>query len=123
MDKESKQFANKTLKYQWRTNYASKTGEVKSAPSPYPFESNFSFYTIPNEFSYCVETPDGIEPVVGSDAWTIFRYADNNISAGVAYKGIYRSVALGFPIEALKSDEEIDSLIKMILKFFETDVK
>ncbi|MEN6619849.1 MAG: xanthan lyase [Rikenellaceae bacterium] len=120
MDLESKQFAMQTLKYQWRTNYASKTGEVKSAPGPYPFEGKFSFYTTPNELSYCVETPDGIEPV-GNDAWTIFRYADNNISAGVAYKGTYRSVVLGFPIEALKSNEEIESLIKMILKFFDNN--
>jgi len=122
MDKESKDFAMQTLKYQWRTNCASKTGEVKAAPSPYPFESKFSFYTTPNKFSYCVESPDGIEPV-GNDAWTIFRYADNNISAGVAYKGAYRSVALGFPVEALKSEEEIDNLINMIINFFETDVR
>jgi len=122
MDEESKQFATHTLKYQWRTNFASKTGEVKAAPSPYPFGSNFSFYTTPNEMSYCVETPDGIEPV-GVDAWTIFRYSDNNISAGVAYKGTYKSVVLGFPIETLKSNEEIITLIKMILNFFENDIK
>jgi len=122
MDEESKLFAMQTLKYQWRTHFASKTGEVKSAQSPYPFDNKFSFYTVPNEYSYCVETPDGIEPV-GTDAWTIFRYSDNNISAGVAYKGIYRSVALGFPIEALKSKEEIDLLIKMVINFFEVDNK
>ncbi len=122
MDKESKDFATQTLKYQWRTNCASKTCEVKSAQSPFPFEGKFSFYNVPNKNSYCVESPDGIEPV-GEGAWTIFRYADNNISAGVAYKGAYCSVVLGFPIETIKNQEDIDNIINMIINFFRKDDK
>jgi hypothetical protein len=118
MDKESMDFAEGILKYKWRTNFASKTGEVKAVQSPYNFKGKYSFFTEPNEISYCVETPDGLEPV-GENAWTIFRYSDNNISAGVAYKGIYSSVALGFPIETLKSDEQIQNIFNNIFNFFE----
>jgi len=117
MDQESKDFAQNVLKYKWRTNFASKVGEVKSVQSPYPFEGRYSFYTTPNENAYCVETPDGLEPV-GENAWTVFRYSDNNISAGVAYKGTYSSVVLGFPIETLKSEDQIEQIIRTILNFF-----
>ncbi|MHC1778742.1 MAG: xanthan lyase [Bacteroidales bacterium] len=113
-----KDFAMNTLKYQWRTANASKTGEVKSVNSPFGFSGSYSFYTEPNNIVYPVESPDGIEPV-GNDAWTIFRYSDNNISAGVAFKGGYRCVALGFPIETLKSEEQIGLLISSVIKFFE----
>ncbi|MDD3033305.1 MAG: xanthan lyase [Bacteroidales bacterium] len=118
MDKESMDFAEGILKYKWRTNFASKTGEVKAVQSPYNFKGKYSFFTEPNEISYCVETPDGLEPV-GENSWTIFRYSDNNISAGVAYKGVYSSVALGFPIESLKSDEQIQNIFNNIFNFFE----
>jgi len=117
MDQESKDFAQNVLKYKWRTNFASKVGEVKSVQSPYPFEGRYSFYTTPNENAYCVETPDGLEPV-GENAWTVFRYSDNNISAGVAYKGTYSSIVLGFPIETLKSEDQIEQIIRTILNFF-----
>ena len=55
-----------------------------------------------------VEAPDALNPV-GDNAYTIFRYS-NTISAGVAYKGDYKSVVLGFPIETLTSQEQIDTL-------------
>ena len=117
-DKETQDFVSNVLKYKWRTHYASKTGTVKGAPSPYSFGGNYSFHTVPNELVYCTEAPDGIEPA-GDGAWTIFRYADNNISAGVAYSGTYKTVALGFPLETLKTEEELDSLIKMVINFFD----
>ncbi len=113
----SKKFATEVLKYQWRTNNASKTGEVKGVQSPYNFTGLYTFHTQPNENVYCVESPDGIEPV-GKDAWTIFRYADNNISAGVAYSGSYKSVVLGFPVETLKEESQIINLINSVILFF-----
>ncbi len=113
----NRNFAMNILKYQWRTGNASKTGEVKSVTSPFGFSGKYSFYTEPNRVVYSVESPDGIEPV-GNNAWTIFRYADNNISAGVAFRGGYKCVALGFPIETLKSEEQIGSLLLSILEFF-----
>ena len=116
-DSLTRSFVEKTLRYQWRTHYASKTGEVKAVQSPYNFGGNFSLHTKPNEEVYCTEAPDALEPI-GPNAWTVFRYADNNISAATAFKGDYKVVALGFPIETLKTQEEIDSIINMIINFF-----
>ena len=116
---ETQNFVKRVLRYQWRTDHASKTGFVKAVQSPYNFNGAFSFHTKPNEYSYSSESPDGIEPV-GENAWTIYRYSDNNISAGVAYKGAYKTVSLGFPLETLRNESEIDSLVKMITDFFST---
>ena len=66
-----------------------------------------------------VEAPDAIEPGT-EDAYTIFRYSENNLSAGVAYKGSYKTCVLGFPFESLKIQSEREKLMKGVLEFFET---
>ena len=118
IDEEAQKFATEVLKYKWMTDLAAKNGSVKAAQSPYNFKNNYTFHTEPNSAVYCVESPDGIVPAT-EEARTIFRYSDNNISAGVAYKGNYNSVVLGFPIETLQSEEQIQSIINEIIKFFE----
>ena len=70
-----------------------------------------------NEKVYAVESPDALVPA-DKDAYTIFRYSDNNISAGVAYKGAYKTVSLGFPIETLATPCQIEKLMGEVLKFF-----
>ena len=115
--KEGKEFAESVLKYKWMTNYASTDGKVKSVANPFNFKGNFKFVTKPNDKIYNVETPDALVPV-GSDSFTIFRYSENNISAGVAYKGEYRSVVLGFPIETLSRSEQLDRMVKEVITFF-----
>ncbi|MBQ1169030.1 MAG: hypothetical protein II143_08000, partial [Bacteroidales bacterium] len=51
-------------------------------------------------------------------AFTVLKYDDSGIGAAVAYKGNdYRSLALGFPIECLTTQEEINSLMKEALLF------
>ncbi|MFA7135035.1 MAG: xanthan lyase [Bacteroidales bacterium] len=110
-------FAKEILKYEWRTNQASITGEVKAAQSPFNFSGSYNFHTKPNQQVYSAESPDALEPY-GKNAWTIMRYADNNISAAVAHKSNYNTVVLGFPIETIKQENKIDQLIKLIISFF-----
>ena len=114
---QGKEFANKVLKFRWMTHSASVDGKVGSVSNPYGFKGKFNFYNQPNSKSYVVEAPDALNPV-GDNAYTIFRYS-NTISAGVAYKGNYKSVVLGFPIETLTSQEQIDTLIGEVVEFFE----
>ncbi|MCF0168238.1 MAG: hypothetical protein HUJ93_06335 [Bacteroidales bacterium] len=119
VNETAKSFASNKLKYKWEANHASHNGVVKSIQNPFGFPANASyrFYTQPNQFRYHVEAPDGISPA-GSNCYTIMRYAENNVSAAVAYKGSnYRVVTLGFPIETLTSQDQIDSLITSIMKF------
>ncbi|MBR1538712.1 MAG: hypothetical protein IJ636_04315, partial [Bacteroidales bacterium] len=92
---------------------------VKGVQNPLglPWKSRFIFNTELNDIVYAVESPDGLTPV-GDGAYTIFRYAENNISAGVAYQGDYKTVALGFPVETLETQQQIDCLIGEIARFF-----
>ncbi len=115
-----KEFATQILKYKWRAGQASVTGKVKSVVSLYPmlYQGSFSFYNELNSVSYVVEAPDAIEPAnVG--AYTILRYSENNLSAGIAYKGDYKTIVLGFPFESLKSGFDRMRMMKMVLEFFE----
>ena len=94
-------------------------GVVKGIQNPLglPYKSRFVFNTELNDQIYCVESPDGIEPV-GTGAYSVFRYAENNISAGVAFQGDYKTVILGFPVETLDTQEQVDCLIGEVARFF-----
>lgn len=118
-DEEGIAFASTILKYKWRTNLAAITGAFKSVASPFTaFKGTFSWYNELNEESYVVESPDGIEPA-SSDAFTIFRYSENNLSAGVAYKGDYKTCILGIPFESVKTQDARDRLMHSVMLFFE----
>lgn len=122
-EEKGRTFAKEVLKYGWGTYMASATGELKAIQNPFGFRGEYSFDNKPNEKIYCVESSDGLIPQ-GDDAWTIYRYKDSNISAGVAYDGDnYKSVSLGFPIETLKNREQIDRIVSDILDFFENGAK
>ncbi|MBR6270100.1 MAG: xanthan lyase [Bacteroidales bacterium] len=111
-------FVTNFLKYKCMSTQATTTGKLRSvaAPTTVRYGVNYSFNTQPNPLRYHVESPDAIVPAEESRAFTVFRY-DNNLSAGVAYLGDdYRAVSLGFPIEALSSQEQIDALVASILK-------
>lgn len=110
---EDRKWAQNTLKYKWRNNYGAVTGEVKAVISPFPsVQGNWSYYNTLNSESYVVEYPDAIEPA-DENAFTVFRYSENNLSAGVIYKGErYGAAILGFPIEAVKNQKDRNQLVK-----------
>ena len=115
----AKQFANEVLHYRWMTNSAAVTGQVRGEQNPCGItrQSRYVFNQQLNDRIYAVESPDGLNPV-GEGACTIFRYTENNISAGVAYQGDYKTVVLGFPIETLETQEQINCLIGEIARYF-----
>ena len=112
-------FATDILKYKWRVGQASVTGTVKSIVSLFPmlYNGDFTFHNTLNSDSYVVEAPDAIEPA-SEGAYTILRYSENNLSAGIAYKGDYKTVVIGFPFESIKSAFDRMKMMKMVLDFF-----
>jgi hypothetical protein len=114
-------FAKKYLHYRWMTNHADNTGElmVTDKASAF-FMPSLSYNAGYHPHIYRVEAPDGIEPA-GDGAFRIFRYSAGKVSAGVAYSGSYRSVALGFPFEAVSDHKERNKLMKDILNFFQNN--
>ena len=114
-----RKFATDLLKYSWRAGQAARCGQVKSVPSPFEnLKGNYTYHNELNAESYAVESPDAIEPTKG--AYTIMRYTENNLSAGIAYRGSYKTIVLGFPFETIRTEEERNELMDNILQFFNT---
>ena len=117
-EEADKKFATDVLKYKWRVGQAALKGKVKSVASPFPMlTGNYTYHNELNEESYVVEAPDAIEPA-GKDAYTVMRYSENNLSAGVAYQGDYKTYIMGFPFETIRTEAERETLMKAILTFF-----
>ena len=77
-----------------------------------------AFHTSPNPEKYCVETPDGISPS-SRNGKVIMRYTDTSTPAGIRYEADgYRTVCMGFPSEALKNEDDINTIIKKTLEYF-----
>jgi hypothetical protein len=113
-----KKFATEVLKYKWRVGQAALKGKVKSVASPFPMlTGDYTYFNELNEESYVVEAPDAIEPAT-KDAHTVMRYSENNLSAGVAYQGDYKTFILGFPFETIRTEAERETLMNAILTFF-----
>ena len=119
--KTDQDFARNILKYQWREDRASNTGRVVYVASPLPGNNTIvRYYNMPNEDSYVVESPDAIDPADPS-AYTIMRYPENNMSAGVCFGGNatdrWRTCVLGFPFESLRSEKIRDNMMKRVLTY------
>jgi len=111
-----KQFAQNILKYKYRTGHAAVSGNVKSVFSPFSqLKGNYQYYNKLNPVMYAVESPDAIEPF-GEGSHTVFRYSENNISAGIAYSGIYKTCVLGFPFETISDESQRNQLMQGVLE-------
>lgn len=71
---------------------------------------------LPNDKRYAVTAPECLVPV--SPAFSVFTYRPGNRSAGIAYKGNYRTFVLGFPFESIESDTDRAMVMAAILLFF-----
>ncbi len=119
---ESKKFVSDVLGYKWVRNRAGRSGDVNIVESGRMGTDDggcFGFHNEINPVSYCVESPDGISPASSKTGSTFIRYSDTKMSAGVCFEGNgYRTISLGFPIEILKDENEIDNIIGITLDFF-----
>lgn len=113
--KQSIDFAQNVLGYKWQGGFASKNARI--VPYGDTATGAIEFHNVQNSDVYCVEAPDGIAPA-SSAAQTILRYEDSGVSAGIKNQGNgYRTVCLGFPIETLKNEDDIDAILSLCLTF------
>lgn len=116
-DSTAIKFADHVLHFLPRTGHAVRSGNVYSTDYAKPvFTGIYNFNTGFSDSVYAAEAPDAIEPA-GRGAICSFRYSENNSSAGVAYKGSYKTVILGFPFETIVSGKERELLMKQVLDF------
>lgn len=111
-------FATQVLQYRWRADRAACSGAVNGVESDLlRIKGQYTYFDSPNEQSYVVESPDAIEPASGN-AYTVMRYAENNLSAAIAYEGTYKTFIMGFPFESIRHAEARRQLMQQILHFF-----
>ena len=112
-----KNFAQEVLKYKWRANQAAKSGGIKQVRSEFaPAGGHYSYSDTLNAQCYIVESPDAIEPA-GSGAHTVFRYAQNNLSAAIAYRGEkYATFIMGVPFETITEEQKRQEVMRTILQ-------
>ena len=119
---DTQKFVKDIFGYKHVTNYAGRKGSVamvKSTRMGVEPAQAWTFHNQINSECYSVETPDGITPVSSKTGSTFMRYTDTELSAGVCFEGAgHRAVSLGFPIETLKNEKDIDTIIKTTLQFF-----
>ena len=76
----------------------STSGEIYGA------NTRFSIPRTINEQTYAVPAPDCLTPI--APAYSAFVYNPGSYSAGIAYKGKYRTFVLGFPFESIQGVKE-----------------
>jgi hypothetical protein len=117
-DSLANQFAKDKLHFKWQTGHASKGGKIVNTDNGKDLITHgFEFNTDANDSIYKVESPDALLPV-GSNALSVLQYDETKTTAGVAYKGHYSTVVLGFPFETITSQSVRNELMKNILQYF-----
>jgi hypothetical protein len=117
-DSSAIRFASDVLHYTWRANHATCIGSVNATDQGARlFPGQLQFNTEVSRDLYRVESPNAIEPS-GDGAFRIYRYTSGGCSAGVAYKGPYRTIVLGFPFETITDAMQRAELMTRIMNFF-----
>ena len=107
----NREFTEKILKYGYQSSLTDKSSnQIKG------LGRTITIPRLPNENSYAVPATDCIVPV--DTAFPVFTYTPGNQSAGIAYKGNYRTFVLGFPFESIQSETDRSTIMAGILGFF-----
>ena len=104
-------FCQQTLKFT-----SSPSMQSSYSGNIYGLNQSFSVLTQPNEQIYAVTKPTYILPA--PQAFSTFLYTDNQASAGIAFKGNYRTLILGFPFECIQGKTQRAQIMKAFLNFF-----
>lgn len=119
---ETQRFVKETLGYMWLTDHGCYNGSINACQNKVlnlkaSIKHPFDFHQTLNSTIYCVENPDGIQPVDKFGA-TFLKYSDNEVPAAVAFTGKnYKTVSFGFPLETVKDHEIRDILFEKTLEF------
>jgi len=115
-DEDGITFANNILKYHFKTTHASKTGRLHSVNKKFSDDKiKIAYNSEFNDRIYKVEAPDEITPVQGSEV--LLRFSENEFSSMIGYKNKYGVVAFTVPFETIKTEQERNKLMGLILNY------
>lgn len=119
LSKEERFFTREVLRYEYAGALPS---ETLSSIDGMGLQAKV--FSKPNEQSYCVRSVDCLVPApttagtAAPDAFCAMTYAPTSQSAAVAFQGAaYRTITLGFPIEAVEDEAQRLSLWRSIVQF------
>ena len=119
-DEAGKSFVKDVLGFEGLHGRASLDGTISAVDSPEMRLSSpgaWTFVSKLNDKQYAVESPDAIS---ASDrrGFTWMRYGENGLPAAIASdRGSYRTVVMGFPLEAVTTTQERTSLMSRIMDY------
>ncbi len=117
----SKKFATGILGYKWASSNGSRKAQmrfVRNEKVETDLSARLDVCNEVNPEQYSVESLDGLSPASRNGA-ILLRYSDSGIPAGICHEGKgYRTVCLGFPIEALTDPEDMEKIIRLTLEYF-----
>ena len=115
---QTRAFIQEVLGYKWVTNFGDVTGVIVPKPgAAIQLSDPVKYNRLFDEHVYRVENPDGIEPA-GDKAQTFLRYAGTDIPAATLFDdGTHRTVACGFPLEALTTEGALEEMLLVSMKY------
>jgi len=119
-DVQGQTFAREVLGFEGLNGRASLDGTIVAVDCPASSlakEGTWEFVNKLNDKQYAVESPDAIR-ASDSRGFTWLRYGENGLPAAIASdRGGYRTVVLGFPLEAMTYSSDCTSLMQRILDY------
>ncbi|MBR4994498.1 MAG: xanthan lyase [Alistipes sp.] len=117
-DGDDREFARGVLHFSFNADMATRRGLVRVVASPMKMaRQDIKFNREPSSEIYPMESPGCISPY-GRGAFIAMRYATNNQTAAVGYKGEnYRTMVMGFPFETILDEGERNTLMRGVLNF------
>ena len=119
-DEAGKAFVKQVLGFEGLNGRASLDGTIYTVDSPdrgLSSDGAWSFVNKLNDLQYAVESPDAIR-ASDSRGFTWMRYGENGLPAAIASdRGGYRTVVMGFPLEAVTTAQERSSLMNRIMEY------
>ncbi|MCQ2350795.1 MAG: fibronectin type III domain-containing protein [Paludibacteraceae bacterium] len=110
---EGGSFASKTFCYTLRSPFAATDGTVALANG----KEMFSLQMTPSAERYFLQNVDAIDAKY-KGAQILLYYSKNRLPAAVYYERSYKTVVVGFPIEALTSQEQVNTLMRHLTNKF-----
>lgn len=110
---EGGSFAEKTFSYIFRSPFAATDGLVSVPDS----KETFALQMMPSDKRYFLQNVDAIDPKYRGTKKLLF-YNQNRLPAALLYEKNYKSIVVGFPLEALQTQDMVNSVVNYLLKSF-----
>lgn len=110
---EGGSFAEKTFSYIFRSPFAATDGLVSVPDS----KETFALQMMPSDKRYFLQNVDAIDPKYRGTKKLLF-YNQNRLPAALLYVRNYKSIIVGFPLEALQTQEMVNDVMKLLVSSF-----